>query len=74
MADIAVLIESDDRGVKEANLGVLTAARDGCVNALIAFVLNGGGDLYKDTLQKYGVRNIIDIKVDGDDLSLYPDL
>lgn len=74
MADIAVLIESDDRGVKEANLGVLTAARDGAVNALTAFVLNGGGDLYKDTLQKYGVRNIIDIKVDGDDLSLYPDL
>jgi electron transfer flavoprotein alpha subunit len=74
MADIAVLIESDDRGVKAANFGVLTAARDGGGNALTAFVINGGGDSYKDTLQKYGVGNIIDIKVDGVDLGLYPDL
>jgi electron transfer flavoprotein alpha subunit len=74
MADIAVLIESDDRGIKAANFGVLTAARSSGDNTLIALILNGGGDLYKDTLQKFGVGNIIDIKVNGSDLDLYPDL
>jgi len=74
MADIAVLIESDDRGVKAANFGVLTAARTGGGNALTALVLNGGGDEYKDTLQKYGVGHIIDIAFDGADPRLHPDL
>ena len=74
MADIAVLIESDDIEVKAANFGILTAARDGGGNAVTALVLNGSGDLFKDTLQKYGVGNIVDIKVEGVDLNLYPDL
>jgi len=61
MKKIGILVEVRDGEIKTANYGVITAAR-GDDHELYAFVLDGSAERYKDQLQKYGIRKVIDIR------------
>jgi electron transfer flavoprotein alpha subunit len=74
MSNIGVLIEIGDEGVKEANLGVITAARGDGGNEIIAFVSGASGASCKTLLQEYGVQKIVGLSAEGGDLTSNPDL
>ncbi|CAB1084188.1 Electron transfer flavoprotein, alpha subunit [Olavius algarvensis Delta 1 endosymbiont] len=74
MSNIGILIETGDDGVKEANLGVITAARGDGGNDIWAFVLGAAGEPSKSVLQEYGVQKIVDLSASGGDLESSPDL
>ena len=77
MPRVAVLIETGEDGVKEANFGVITAARGAGNAEIYAFVLNGNPDECKEILQSYGVGKVVALGADppeADDLSSSPDL
>jgi len=73
MSRVGILIETGDDGVKEANFGVITAARDGGDADIHAFVLDGSADGSKEALQSYGVQKIVALGADGGDLASSPD-
>ena len=70
MSKIGVLIEIDNGEVKNASLGVLTAAAGEEIHAL---VLNGDTVKIKDKLALYGAANIVNITASCD-VSVTPDL
>jgi electron transfer flavoprotein alpha subunit len=74
MSNIGVLIETGDDGVKEANLGVITAARGDGGNQVIAFVSGVSGESCKQILQEYGVQKIVELSAEGGDPTANPDL
>ena len=74
MSNIGILIETGADGVKEANFGVITAARGAGDADIHAFVLDGSADGCKEALQSYGVQKVVALGAEGDDLSTSPDL
>ncbi|UCD76967.1 MAG: electron transfer flavoprotein subunit alpha/FixB family protein [Desulfobacterales bacterium] len=74
MSKIGVWIETSEQGVKEANFGVLTAARRQEGAAIYAFLIDGGAENCKELLQSYGARKIVEITVDGGDPAADPEL
>ena len=74
MATTGILIETEDGNVKETNFGVLTAARSQDDNTIIAFVTGASAEEVIESLGKYGARKVVQIGVDGADLSASPDL
>ena len=73
MEKIGILIETKGGEVKNANYGIITAARrDDC--GLYAFVFDGGGAVYKEQLQAYGIQKIVDISRDGEPLQWNPEV
>lgn len=68
MANTGVVVEMENSAVKKTSLGVMTAARDQTIHALV--MDNVPADA-KDTLAEYGAATIIRIK---GDLSSSPDL
>ena len=74
MSNIGVLIETGDDGVKEANFGVITAARGDGGNEIYAFVLGTSADLCKSILQEYGVQKIVELAAASADPAPNPDL
>jgi electron transfer flavoprotein alpha subunit len=77
MPRVGVLIETGEDGVKEANFGVITAARGAGSAEIYAFVLNANPDECKDVLQSYGVGKVVALGAgppEADDLSSSPDL
>ncbi|MFZ0240549.1 MAG: electron transfer flavoprotein subunit alpha/FixB family protein [Desulfobacterales bacterium] len=74
MATIGMLIETEDGQVKEANFGVLTAARRQGDATVIALVTEGSAEAAKDALGRYGAQKVVHITVDGAELSAHPDL
>lgn len=74
MATIGILIETEDGNVKETNFGALTAARRQGDATIIAFLTEGSAEGAKDTLGRYGAQKVVQITVDGADLSASPDL
>ena len=74
MATTGILIETEDGMVKETNFGVLTAARSQDDNTIIAFVTGASAEEVIESLGKYGARKVVQIGVDGADLSASPDL
>ncbi|MGA8242408.1 MAG: electron transfer flavoprotein subunit alpha/FixB family protein [Desulfobacterales bacterium] len=74
MATIGILIETEDGKVKETNFGVLTAACRQGDATIIAFVTEGSAEGAKDALGRYGARKVVQVTVDGADLSASPDL
>ncbi len=74
MSNIAVLIETGEDGVKEANFGVVTAARGAGDAEIYAFVLDTSAEGCKGALQSYGVGKVVALGVEGGDLSASPDL
>jgi len=71
MSKVGVLIEIGEDGVKEANFGVITAARGA---EIYAFVLDADADGCKEALQTYGVQKIVALGTDSGDMSSSPDL
>ncbi len=74
MSKVGVLIETGEDGVKEANFGVITAARGARDAEIHAFFLDGSADVCKEALQSYGVRKVVALGAEGGDLSSSPDL
>ena len=67
MANIGVLIETDNGKMKPTNFGVLTAAvcqaED---NQVYALLLEGDAESFKGELEAYGVQNIVTISSEAD--------
>ena len=74
MSNIGVLIETGDDGVKEANFGVITAARGDGSHEIYAFVLGAAAESFKSILQEYGVQKVVELSAEGGDLTSSPDL
>jgi electron transfer flavoprotein alpha subunit len=74
MANIGVLIETEDGNVKETNFGVLTAARGKGDDTIVAVMIDGSAEGAKDLLGKYGAHKVVQLSVDGADLSASADL
>jgi electron transfer flavoprotein alpha subunit len=74
MSNIGVLIETGDDGVKEANFGVITAARGDGSHEIYAFVPAASAESCKSILQEYGVQKVVELSADGGDLTSNPDL
>jgi len=74
MSSIGILIETGEEGVKEANFGVVTAARGGSGADIHAFVLDGSAAACKEALESYGVSKVVALGGQGCDLSTSPDL
>ncbi len=69
---IGVIIESDDRALKEADLSMITLARQKGTH-LFALILNGSAQSLKENLSSYGISTIIDIRL-AQDLWHNPDI
>jgi len=75
MAGIGVWIETSDDQIKQANLGVITAARGGAEGQeIFAFVLGTDVQDLPKTLGQYGVGKVITVSAEGVNLSSSPDL
>ena len=76
MTTTGILIETEGGRVKDTNFGVLTAARAHGDGAIIAFVTDASvsAEAAKEALGKYGAQKVVQISVDGADLSASPDL
>jgi electron transfer flavoprotein alpha subunit len=74
MATIGVLIETGEGKVKEANFGVLTAARQTGSDTIIALMLDGSADDAKTVLGQYGANKVVQVSVSSGDVSTRPDL
>jgi len=74
MSNVGILIETGESGVKEANFGVITAARGAGDAEIYAFVLDGSAEACKADLQSYGVQKIVALTAEGGELSSSPDL
>ncbi len=74
MAKIGVFIETDKDEIKKTNFGPITAARDGGKNEVVALLLGVDADSVKNILAEYGAQKIVQVTVDGADLSSSPDL
>ena len=77
MSKVGVWIETGADGVKEANFGVITAARGAGNAEIYAFVLDGTADECQEVLQSYGVGKVVALGAgppEADDLSSSPEL
>ena len=74
MATIGILIETEEGTVKDTNFGVLTAARGQGNNTIVALMMDGSAEGAKDALAKYGANQVVQVSVDGADLSASPDV
>ncbi len=74
MATIGVLIETENGRVKETNGGVLTAACGQGDNTIVALMLDGSAADAKDELGRYGAGKVVQVAVEGADLTVSPDL
>jgi len=74
MSNIGLLIETGDVGVKESNLGVITAARGDGGNDICAFILGAADESTKSVLQEYGVQKIVELSASAGDLDASPGL
>ena len=74
MSNIGVLIETGDDGVKEANFGVITAARGDGSQGVHAFVVGSSAESCKSILAEYGVTKVVELSAAGGDLTSSPDL
>ena len=74
MSKVGVWIETGEDGVKEANFGVITAARGAGNAEIYAFVLDGTAGECQEALQSYGVGKVVALGADSGDLSSSPDL
>jgi electron transfer flavoprotein alpha subunit len=72
-SNIGVWIETSEGGVKEANFGVLTAARRQEGAAIYAILINAKADECKSVLQSYGAQKIVEIAVEGADPAADPE-
>ena len=73
MGNPGVWIETDDGGVKPANLGVITAARGAGNDPVHAFLIEGNPSACREELGRFGVHKIVRVSAPGIDLKMYPE-
>jgi electron transfer flavoprotein alpha subunit len=73
MAQTAVLIETLGNTVKEANFGVITAARGTAENGVCALLLNTDAASCKSELERFGVNRIVTIQANDAGFTARPD-
>jgi electron transfer flavoprotein alpha subunit len=74
MATIGIWIETEGGKIKEANFGVITAARGAAgENTLLALLPEGSAEAARKALAPYGVHKIVPLTVEGADLNQSPD-
>jgi electron transfer flavoprotein alpha subunit len=71
MQKTGVIVETKDGEVKKANNSIITAARNPG-SEIYAFLLNGGGEAVKESLQAYGVHRIVEISAETGPLNANP--
>jgi hypothetical protein len=59
MSKVGVWIETGEDGVKEANFGVITAARSGGNAEIYAFILDGTADECQEALQTNPLKVVL---------------
>jgi len=74
MANIGILIESGEEGIKETNFGVITAARRKSDGYLFAFIINGDAAVAQAVLETYGVRKVVGVTAPAPDFKARPEL
>lgn len=74
MATVGIVIETEDGAVKDANFGVLTAARGAGDDTLVALMLDGSAESAQAALGRYGVTKVVQVSADGGDPAVSPDL
>ncbi len=74
MANIGVLIETDNGTVKETMFGAITAACMQGENTVFGFLTDAKALDCKETLQAYGIGKIVELSTPDTDLSQFPDL
>jgi electron transfer flavoprotein alpha subunit len=74
MANIGILIESGEEGVKQTNFGVITAARRKANGTLFAFLVNGDAPASKAALETYGIQKIVGVSAPAAEFGARPEL
>ena len=74
MSCIGVLIETSDKEIKQSNFGIITAACSDDSHDVCALVFDDSGESNKTILEQYGIKKIIEISSDQEDLNTSPDL
>jgi electron transfer flavoprotein alpha subunit len=74
MSYIGVLIEASGNEIKQSNLGIITAACSDDSHEVCALIFNDSGENNKEFLEQYGIKKIIEISSDQEDLNTSPDL
>ena len=74
MAQTGILLETDNGEIKEANFGVITAARETGDNEVVGFLMDGSAEACKAAVQEYGVKSVIEIKAGAGDFNASPEL
>ncbi len=73
MANIGVLIENGEEGIKETNFGVITAARRQSGGVLFAFLVTGDASAAAAALETYGVQKVVAVATAASDFGLWPE-
>lgn len=73
MSRVGILIETEKGRVKEANFGVLTAARGGGGNELFALLFEEGEPAL-EALAAYGAQNVVSLNTEGCDIGASADI
>lgn len=71
MAKTGILIETENGGVKDTSLGVLTAAKG---QDIFALVVDADPSAVKDKLAEFGAGTIVSVKAGSGDFGTSPDL
>ena len=61
--NVGVLVELENRGMKPANSGVITLARQNNPADVYAIVVNGDKSLVDEDLARFGIENVIHISL-----------
>ncbi len=59
MADVAVLIETDETGIKPANFGIMTKAQEAGADAVWGLVFDANPEDIKADAESYGIAKIV---------------
>jgi electron transfer flavoprotein alpha subunit len=74
MANIGVWVETGAEGIKDAQLGVVTAARRRGGDTIVALVLGADVSTVKEPLQSHGVHKIIGVTAAAPESSADPEM
>jgi len=74
MGRIGILLETDNGEVKEANFGVITAAREQGSAEIYALLMAGSEAFCKDVVQQYGICKVIKIESSAGEFMMKPAL
>ena len=72
--NIAILIESGAKGIKETNFGVITVARRKSGATLFAFLIKGDASASRAVLETYGIQKVVGVTAAAADFGVRPEL